>query len=122
MPPELDSYPDFEMSVRRLIAEWAKIPESKVSGDTCVNCGGARGLGVAGADGVDLMNYLGAELGADLSQFDAMLYFGPEAGIDFRSIKRFVSGKKVNPKLTIGILSRTLFDLSRRSRRERQAR
>lgn len=70
-----------EQKVISWIADWRRVSPAKLSMNTCVNCGLLSGLGIDGADAIELVRNLSEKSGLPFDDFQFDRYFGPELSL-----------------------------------------
>lgn len=73
---------EYEAKVIDWIAEWSGKNRLNLSLDTSLNRGW-RGFGIAGDDGVELIDFLRSVSGVSFSDFPVQEYFGSELSIAY---------------------------------------
>lgn len=104
-----DEYGSFERQVITWLAEWFRVPVSRITPTTEINGGWRRGLGGDGADADDMVEHLMKRSGLTFRGFDYDRFFGPELPFMFfldRLIDR-IRGRPQRPlePLTVRMLA-----------------
>lgn len=114
-----DEYDTIERQVIAWLAEWLRVPVSRITPATEINGGWPLGLGVDAADADDMVAHVMKRSGLTFRGFDYDRFFGPEGGFIFfldRLIDR-LRGQRQRPlePLTVRMLAEFMWA-------ERQAR